>query len=356
MNLFALTSCLLVLLLAGASSAQLPPINTGTTLPTTPPAQTTTLSTSQETTTSTTASSTTPETTSQSSSSTTQSTTSQTSSTTATFRTTSAILPPSPTHSVFTSTDSSGAPIIVTVSSSSNTSGPSASTSSAPNSNNSSALGVGSIIGISVAGGIAVIGIVAFIIWKLTRKRFSDFDDNEAIKWPELNSHGNVDSHPLPVHTTGRAGFETGSEASLSRVNSSNYSTPEFAGGVGPDPYAVPPLPHLNPSQPYRDEPSGSTGYYDPYRGPVPGTLENGGNDWPGEAIPMTQMNAGARMLSPAPSANLVYDGGRQSPAPPHIAYQGRASPGPQIAYTDRVSPSPHAAYGGANYDGHGGR
>ncbi|PFH53200.1 hypothetical protein AMATHDRAFT_172310 [Amanita thiersii Skay4041] len=208
----------------------------------------------------------------------------------------------------------------------------------------------------SVAGGIAVIGIVAFVIWKLTRKRFSDFDDNEAIKWPELNSHGNNDSHPLPVHNTGRAGFETGSEASLSRVNSSNYSTPDFASGAHTDPYAVPPLPHLNPNQPYRDDPNSVSGYYDPYRGPVPGTLENGGSDWHGEAIPMTQMNAGGRTMSPAPSANYGFDTGRQSPAP-QLAYGGRASPGPQAAYGGRISPGPHVAYGTqGGYDGYGPR
>ena len=181
------------------------------------------------------------------------------------------------------------------------------------------------------------------------------FFADEAIKWPELNSHGNNDSHPLPVHTTGRAGFETGSEASLSRVNSSTYSTPDFANGAGPDLYAVPPLPHLNPNQPYRDDPSGPTGYYDPYAGPVPGTLENGGSEWSGEAIPMTQMNPGSRM-TPAPPANFVYDGGRQSPVP-HMAYQGRASPRPQVPYAGQTTSSgPQAAYGGSNYDGYGGR
>lgn len=41
-------------------------------------------------------------------------------------------------------------------------------------------LGTGSIIGLSVAGGVAVIGIVAFFVWKFTRKRFADFDDSES--------------------------------------------------------------------------------------------------------------------------------------------------------------------------------
>lgn len=40
-------------------------------------------------------------------------------------------------------------------------------------------LSPGSIIGLSVAGGVALIGIVGFVVWKLTRKRFSDFDDSK---------------------------------------------------------------------------------------------------------------------------------------------------------------------------------
>jgi len=216
-------------------------------------------------------------------------------------------------------------------------------------------LSTGSIVGLSVAAGIAVIGIVGFFVWKFTRKRFSDFDDNEAIKWPELNSHsGNMDTHPVPARETGRAGFDTGSEADLSRVNSaSNYSNTDFSAG-GQDPYAVPPLPHLNPNQPYRDDPSAAaTGYYDPYRGPVPGTLESGTGDWQPEAYPMTQLGGHTGRGSPAPE--FMYEGGRQSPAPgamygrnspvPQAPYGGRASPGPQALYGGRVSPGPQVAY-----------
>jgi len=206
-----------------------------------------------------------------------------------------------------------------------------------------------------VAGGVAVIGLIAFFIWKMTRKRFSDFDDGEAIKWPDLNTHGGaaVDSHPLPVHNTGRAGFDTGSESSLSRVNSNNYSTNDFHSNPPSDPYAVPPLPHLNPNQPYRDDPGAIGGaYYDPYRGPIPGTIEQRtGQEWGGEAIPMTQMNAGGRM---SPGPNLAYNGepvaGRLSPGP-QAAYGGRASPagrmspGPQAVYGAPVSPVPPAVY-----------
>ena len=50
---------------------------------------------------------------------------------------------------------------------------------------------------------------------------------DEAIKWPELNTHG-TDSHALPVHNTGRAGFDTGSEVSFSRAPST---------GIGPSLY-----------------------------------------------------------------------------------------------------------------------
>ncbi|KAJ7885280.1 hypothetical protein B0H14DRAFT_3431885 [Mycena olivaceomarginata] len=67
----------------------------------------------------------------------------------------------------------------------------------------------------------------------------------------------------------------------------------------------------MNPglAQPYNDDPNAAaaSGYYDPYRGPVP----------PGRRLP-TQ-----------------------------AAYAGRASPGPQIATTGRASPGPGAAYGG---------
>jgi len=187
------------------------------------------------------------------------------------------------------------------------------------------------------------LGIVGFLIWKFTRKRFSAFDDSEAIKWPELNAHSGdgVGSHPLPVHNTGRAGFDTGSEVSLSRAPSTsthpNFSTPD----LGNDPYAVPPLPHLNPNQPgpYRDDPAAVGAYYDPYRGPVPGTFSEPGTatEWGpnrGEAYPMAQMGAGGR-ASPGPSMM-----GRMSPGP-GMAYemrgpspvQSRGSPGPQAAY-----------------------
>ena len=154
------------------------------------------------------------------------------------------------------------------------------------------------------------------------------------------------------MNNTGRSGFDTGSEGSLSRVPSTNYSTPDLHSGPGADPYAVPPLPHLNPNQPYRDDPGASGAYYDPYRGPIPGTIEVPGQQWGGEVIPMTQMSAGAGgRMSPGPHSAYgaepayEYDVGRQSPGP-QGAYGGRTSPGPQAAYGGRTSPGPQAAYG----------
>ncbi|PBL03318.1 hypothetical protein ARMGADRAFT_1022023 [Armillaria gallica] len=261
------------------------------------------------------------------------------------------------------STNSAGEEVTVTItntntntrnSQTESASSSSASSSSADSSNSGGSSGVstGTIIGLSVAGGVALLGIIGFIVWKLTRKRFSDFDDGEAIKWPELNAHGSDggDIHPLPIHSTGRAGFDTGSEVSLSRAPSTstnNFSTPDLPH----DPYAVPPLPHLNPNQPipYRDDPNAGNAYYDPYRGPVPNTFNDApsGSEWSqGEAIPMTQMTGAGRM---SPGPGLAYaDTGRASPT-----LAGRASPGPSAALRTkspapaygRSSPGPQAAF-----------
>ncbi|KAK0480176.1 hypothetical protein IW261DRAFT_118357 [Armillaria novae-zelandiae] len=259
------------------------------------------------------------------------------------------------------STNDAGEAVTVTITStnsrssqteSASSSGASSSSTSSSSSGGSSGVSTGTIIGLSVAGGVALLGIIGFIVWKFTRKRFSDFDDGEAIKWPELNAHGSDggDIHPLPVHSTGRAGFDTGSEVSLSRAPSTstnNFSTPDLPH----DPYAVPPLPHLNPNQPipYRDDPNAGNAYYDPYRGPVPNTFNDAppGSEWSqGEAIPMTQMSGTGRM---SPGPGLAYaDTGRASPT-----LAGRASPGPSAALRTkspapaygRASPGPQAAF-----------
>ncbi|EJD48989.1 hypothetical protein AURDEDRAFT_112729 [Auricularia subglabra TFB-10046 SS5] len=214
------------------------------------------------------------------------------------------------------------------------------------------------IIGLSVAGGIAVVAVVAFLVWKMSRKKFSDFDsDGEAIKWPELNN----ETHALPARPTGRAGIETSPTRQHSDLYSETASNSNSE--MHPDPYAVPPLPHQNPNQPYRDDPYGGGGggvpgpagapYYDPYRGPVPQTFQSpqapGWGMQGGEAIPMSTYSA--RSHSPGPG--YAYDQRTASPAPT-VPQQGRQSPGPNLAYggppvaaARRPSPGPAQAYGG---------
>ena len=181
---------------------------------------------------------------------------------------------------------------------------------------------------------------------------------DEEIKWPELNAHdANV---PLPTHRTGGSGIDTA--AGVRRNSSLGYAPSTAANStaeLNPDPYAIPPLPHLDPNQPYLDDPNQR--YYDPYRGPVPPTFEG----VPGEAIPMTQL-AGRRSPGPGAAYSLDYAVGRASPAPQYGsgdfgggraspalqgAYSpgpggGRMSPGPAVAYAGRASPAPQAAYG----------
>lgn len=66
----------------------------------------------------------------------------------------------------------------VTTTSSSTSASPSQTGGGGGNSDSGGGLGTGSIVGMSVAGGVAVIGIIAFFVWKFTRKRFADFDDS----------------------------------------------------------------------------------------------------------------------------------------------------------------------------------
>ncbi|KAJ7649746.1 hypothetical protein FB45DRAFT_1049931 [Roridomyces roridus] len=199
-----------------------------------------------------------------------------------------------------------------------------AATDTAPSSSGGG-LSTGSIIGLAVADGVALICLAAFLIWKFTRKRMSDLDDNENTKWPELNDHSGAGN--ASIHGSVGLRFRWGRR---------------LASGVESlhDTYAVPPLPHLNPNQPYRDDPGA---HYDPYHGPVPQVFNDAPQqEWGNEAIPMIQM-AVAGCASPGPQA------GRISPGPQAAYAAGRASPGPQAAYggaSGRMSPGPQVAYG----------
>ena len=114
-----------------------------------------------------------------------------------------------------------------------------------------------------------------------------------AINWPDLQK----DPEVVPPRAA----------PSASAASTTN-STTELAY----DPYAVPPLPPQ--ASGYRDDPSG---FYDPYRGPVPQTFatppastDGHQQGWAvGEAIPMS-----------------TYASGRSSPGP-NVAYGGAMDP-----------------------------
>ncbi|KAF9022892.1 hypothetical protein BDZ89DRAFT_1041972 [Hymenopellis radicata] len=261
-------------------------------------------------------------------------------------------------HTQVVTTNSQGEDVTITITNTNSATDTSASASSTASSgssssdNSDSGLGTGSIVGIAVAGGVAVLGVIAFVIWKFTRKRFNDFDDSEAIQWPELNAHGGAapDTHPFP-HTT-----PVELDSARIRKSPSPAHPPKPAPITLPQ-ILVPTMIHTPQPLPYHDDPNAVGAYYDPYRGPIPNTFEQGAG---GEVYPMTQMGR----ASPAPGAALAYPdvGGRASPGP-QAAYGGRSSPGPQAAYGmgmgrtaspgpqmayGRSSPGPQAAYGGA--------
>jgi len=171
------------------------------------------------------------------------------------------------------------------------------------------------------------------------------------IKWPDLNSESHAparDDPAVPPSLSDGAsirdqGFrgaysDGGLAASQSQVDLH-----------AADPYSVPPLPHLNPNQPYRDDP-GTGPYLDNFSVPAFHESRPSSPSIRGEAIPMNQIN---RSRSPGPQGALYTGyGGRQSPGP-QDAYGGgigRQPPGPQDAYgggIGRQSPGLQDAYGG---------
>jgi len=169
------------------------------------------------------------------------------------------------------------------------------------------------------------------------------------IKWPDLNSSNHVsgqDDHANIQNPTDGASVRDPSLRGAygdGGLGASQSQVDLYAA----DPYAVPPLPHLNPNQPYRDDPG--VPYHDGFNPPAFHESRPSSPSIRGEAIPMNQIN---RTKSPGPQAALppTY-AGRQSPGP-QDAYgggYGRQSPGPQDAYGGgygRRSPGPHDAYG----------
>lgn len=217
-----------------------------------------------------------------------------------------------------------------------------AQTSSAPvpppptDTTSSGGSGQATYIGLGVAGGIAVLGLIAFIVWKFNQKRFSQLDDDAGdINWP------------MPKEAVLQAPVAP----SMAATNATNSSI-----DLSHDPYAVPPLPPAR-TMPYHDDPSGSGVFYDPYRGPVPqtfntppGSTEGHAAAYPGEAIPMSTYASNNGRQSPGPNDPYARSG---SPGPAMAygdPYARTRSPGPAVAYEDpyagRRSPGPSLAYG----------
>lgn len=66
---------------------------------------------------------------------------------------------------------------LVTPSNTATSSAADASSTSSTTDDDDGGIKTSTIIGLSVAGGIGLLGVIAFIVWKVTRKRYSDYDD-----------------------------------------------------------------------------------------------------------------------------------------------------------------------------------
>ncbi|KIR33321.1 hypothetical protein I352_04088 [Cryptococcus deuterogattii MMRL2647] len=81
----------------------------------------------------------------------------------------------------------------------------------------------GGIIGICVGVGAAILALIALAVWRMKRR---GRNEDEAIRWPELNRHGDSDAHhALPARETGQHGFETNPlQRSLSSSSELHYA------------------------------------------------------------------------------------------------------------------------------------
>lgn len=115
-----------------------------------------------------------------------------------------------------------------------------ASSSSSPSPDSSSsrasgpAISTGAIVGIAVGVGVVVFALIGLAVWRMKRR---GSDEDEAIRWPELNRHGDSNAvHALPATTTGRHGFGDDDGHRLS-TSSDMYGGPSGGGvaGTAPD-------------------------------------------------------------------------------------------------------------------------
>lgn len=125
-----------------------------------------------------------------------------------------------------TSMDEGGRVVIVTAyytpSAMSTLSSPAGASSSPAPTSEGPSLPVGAIIGISVAVGVVILSLIGCAVWRMKRRAG---DEDEAIRWPELNRHGDSDAHhALPARATGKHGIETDALVSLSLILSLNLA------------------------------------------------------------------------------------------------------------------------------------
>ncbi|OCF31568.1 hypothetical protein I316_06767 [Kwoniella heveanensis BCC8398] len=148
------------------------------------------------------------------------------------------------TESIQTTVDEAGQTQLVTViftEAASATDAAATASTSAAKKDDGDSIPTAAIIGISVGAGVVVLVLIAFAVWRMKRR---NGDEDEAIRWPELNRHGDSDAHhALPARQTGQHGFETNPlSRSLSNSSSifapSSLAPPQSVNG-GPVPMAL---------------------------------------------------------------------------------------------------------------------
>lgn len=87
-------------------------------------------------------------------------------------------------------------------------------------------IGTGAIVGIAVGAGVVLIAIIGIIIMFARRNRSSTDDD--VIRWPELNHHGDTEvQHALPVHQSDKHGLGDRRMSLGSELDEPQYLQPE---------------------------------------------------------------------------------------------------------------------------------
>ncbi|GAA5885266.1 hypothetical protein JCM16303_005978 [Sporobolomyces ruberrimus] len=237
--------------------------------------------------------------------------------------------------------------------------------------NNSSNAGkIWGIVG-GVVGGIVVILIGAFVVYRLSQRRFSNLDDNvDEIKWPELQPDGQTVSmatstlRPLDTHRTGGAGIgDDGDEWDSSEPFMAN-GTAGGAGGMGERRYSSGTM--LSMSQNAHEAsyeqlamadqggyPSHQPqGHYDPFLGPSSAPYPPPQNVYPPSPYTSSPSLSGSPKPGSSPSftsgpAGAPGAGGairEGSPPPPRDPFASTES------FRALASPSPHNY--GNNYGG----